>query len=251
LAKTGHPNFVYEILSPWRVGFHKWGLTGNHSGGSFDATDAQTFMTGAASPFALSFAPFINPLVPSSGGGQSNTVVRAAYYDGINSAPVWEASYDSVTPAPTHLQPLGTAWQHIGSAIVNDALEVCVVIEARVGTSVKNKPVFVRKYIHGVPTGNINVNTEGLPIYEFASEATTAAQAMGDGSWFGSRVYVSPKGSQAPAASYVPLESPGNHQMPRGRKRKTAAVASGQSALLSLLEQGLESGAIALAGSLL
>jgi hypothetical protein len=91
LAKTGHPNFVYAISSPWRTQRHVWSLTGNHSGSSLSSGDAETFMTGASSPFALSFAPFLTaaPDGASTYSEFDHQVVRAAYYNGEDAAPVW------------------------------------------------------------------------------------------------------------------------------------------------------------------
>jgi hypothetical protein len=233
MARTGHPNFVYDMESPWRIGAHRWSLTGNHSGSSFDATDAETFMTGTASPFALSFGPFISPV--------GTTVVRAAYYDGSTSTPVWEATYTTEDPAPTPLVPTGLAFSsHTGQL----PLETCVILEAQAGLSSRTKPVYLRKYIHAVPIGTIEtVGSEINFTFDGGSVHTAAAHAMGDGSWFGTRVYISPTGRQPLTDAWTPLVAPGNHQMPRGRKRKITTSGS-SSSLLSEIE-GLAAAAAA------
>lgn len=233
MAKTGHPNFVYDVSSPWRSGLHTWSLTGNHSGSSFDATDAETFMTGTASPFALSFGPFITT--------NDSSVVRAAYYDGETSTPVWEATYDSDHPAPTPLVPTGVA---MSSDTGQEPLEVCVILEALAGLSSRTKPVYLRKYIHAIGAGNLGVSDAGVEwTYHSGGAATAAATAMGDGSWFGTRVYISPTGRQPLGGAWVPLAAPGNHQMPRGRKRKVTTT-GGVSSILSEIE-GLAAAAAA------
>lgn len=224
MAKTGHPNFDYSISSPWRTGKHTWHLVGNHSGSSFTAADAKTFMEGAASPFALCFAPFIDAL--------NSSVVRSAYYDGQNSAPVYVAIYDTDNPPPSPLTPTGAAFSSENTA--QEPLEVCVMLEAQAGLSSRSKPVYMRKFIHAVPTGNIQAGTGGLPQFEFTSAAATAAAAMGDGSWFGNRVYCSPSGRQPSTNDWVAQVTPSNHQMPRGRKRK---VTSSGSSILSDAEK--------------
>lgn len=216
MAKTGHPNFDYTISSPWRDGQHDWHLVGNHSGSSFNAADAQTFMTGAESPFALSFAPFI--------GTVGSSVVRAAYYDGETSAPIFTATYDGTHEPPSPLHPTGLAFDNPSEA--QEPLEVCVMIEAQAGLSSRSKPVYMRKFVHGIPTGNITTGTGNVPNWVFTADAAAAATAMGDGSWFGNRVYCSPSGRQPSTNDWVALLVPGNHQMPRGRKRKTAATNS-------------------------
>jgi len=226
VAKTGHPNFVYEMQSPWRVGEHNWSLTGNHSGSSFDAADAETFMTGTASPFALAFGPFID--------AAGTTVVRAAYYDGAASAPVWEAIYSSESPAPTPLVPTGTAM------LADDdqgPLETCVILEAQAGVSARNKPVYLRKYIHAISGGNTTSGDTGIRwTFDAGTIHTNAAKSMGDGTWFGTRVYISPTGRQPASDAWTPLPAPGNHQMPRGRKRKITTTGT-TSSLLSEIEQ--------------
>jgi hypothetical protein len=216
VAKTGHPNFDYSISSPWRTGAHTWHLVGNHSGSSFNASDAKTFMEGVASPFALCFAPFIEP--------SHSSVVRSAYYDGETSAPVYVAIYDTDNPAPTPLHPTATGFAHSGST--SEPLEVCVMLEARAGLSSRSKPVYMRKFIHCIPVDNLGLGTGGVPQWTFTSAAASAAAAMGDGSWFGNRVYCSPSGRQPSTNDWVAQVQPGNHQMPRGRKRKSVSTSS-------------------------
>lgn len=233
MAKTGHPNFVYEMSSPWRTGLHSWSLTGNHSGSSFDPADAETFMTGTASPFAKTFGHFIC--------ATDTTVVRAAYYDGSTAAPIWEATYDVDSPAPTPLVPVGDA---MFAEEDQGPLETCVILEAQAGVSLKSKPVYLRKYIHAISVGCIVSSDSGVA-WEFdtGSIHTAAAHAMGDGSWFGTRVYISPTGRQPSTDGWAPLVSPGNHQMPRGRKRKKLTSASTSSILQEI--EGLAAAAAA------
>jgi hypothetical protein len=236
VAKTGHPNFVYEMQSPWRVGEHNWSLTGNHSGSSFDATDAETFMTGSASPFALTFRHFI--------ATPGTTVVRAAYYDGETSAPIWEALYDVDSPAVTPLVPLGDAMAEIDDP---GPLEVCVILEAPAGLSSRSKPVYLRKYIHSISGGNTTSSDTGIAwTFDAGSIHTNAVAAMGNGDWFGTRVYISPTGRQPASGAWVALPSPGNHQMPRGRKKPASSTGS---SILSALESA--AGDIAAAAKLL
>lgn len=220
MAKTGHPNFDYTISSPWRSGLHLWHLVGNHSGSSFTAADAQTFMEGAESPMALSFAPFICPT--------TSTIERSAYYNGQDSAPIFTRTYSSGSPAPTAIHPTGAALSEDTTG--QEPLEVCVMLEAQAGLSTRSKPVYMRKYIHAICVGNLTPGTDGVPNWVFTADAAAAATAMGDGSWFGNRVYCSPSGRQPATNDWAAIVVPGNHQMPRGRKRKTAAT-SGSSVL--------------------
>lgn len=248
MAKTGHPNFVYAISSPWRTQRHTWSLTGNHSGSSLSGTDAATFMTGADSPFALSFAPFLTaaPSTATEYAEFDHQVVRAAYYNGEDAAPVWEADYNSDSPPPSTLLPTGTAPSTAGPFNAYGSLEACVEMRAPVGLSSTNKPVFVRKYVHGLPSGWVTTDIDGVQTIALSTAGTAALEAMNNGDWFGSRVYIARSGNQPSASSWIVI--PGAHQMPRGRRKVTAkAGASASSVLLSLLE----SGAIGLAGAAL
>lgn len=240
MARTGHPNFVYRISSPWRARRHTWSLTANHSGSSFNSGDAETFMTGSSSPFALCYAHFLSS-APASGSTYAaslHQVVGAAYYNGSDSAPVWEAIYDGETPPPSTLMPVGDA-SSIGSASAGyGSLEACAELRAPVGMSRTNKPVYVRKFIHGLPSSWVSTNVDGVQTMPLSTEGTAAIESQSNNSWFGSRVYIARSGNQPSAASWEAI--PGAHQMPRGRRKVTTkAGSSAQSTLLGLLENGL------------
>lgn len=245
MAKTGHPNFVYKISSPWRTQRHAWSLTGNHSGSSLSGSDAESFMTGADSPFALSFAPFLTaaPSTATTYAEFDHQVVGVAYYDGEASAPVFEADYNADAPAPDTLFPTGTASADGGPYNGYGSLEACCELRAPVGLSKSNKPVFVRKYIHGLVSEWVTTNIDGAQVISLSSAGTAALEAMSNGDWFGSRVYIARSGNQPSASSWIVI--PGAHQMPRGRRKVTAkAGASAQSTLLNILE-GVAAGAAA------
>jgi hypothetical protein len=244
MAKTGHPNFVYEIQSPWRLGLHKWGLVANHSGPSFSTlADIRNFMEGVTSPFALCFGTFINPDASHGTTGTTNLVVRWAYYDGINSAPLLEQTYSLASLPPTPLLPTGTSWTSQGSATHNEPLETCVLLEAPCGLNVRNKPVKLKKFIHAVPTGNTQPIDSGTAIgWTLSGTAPTAALTLGNGSLYGSRVLIAPSGKQPATNGWTVNPVPSNHQMPRGRKRKKVAVSS--SLLLTLAEDALKAGVV-------
>lgn len=248
MAKTGHPNFVYAISSPWRTQRHTWSLTGNHSGSSFSGSDAETFMTGSASPFALSFAPFLTaaPSTAETYAEFDHQVVRAAYYNGEDSAPVWEADYSSESPPPSTLLPTSTAPVSSGPYLSYGSLEACLEMRAPVGLSSTNKPVFVRKFVHGLPSGWVTTNIDGVQTIGLSTAGTAALEAMNNGDWYGSRVYIARSGNQPSASDWIVL--PGAHQMPRGRRKVSAKAGASASATLLKL---LEGGALAIGGDVL
>jgi hypothetical protein len=234
MAKTGHPNFDYTCQALWRGNVHNFSITGNHSGTSYAAGPAQTFMEGDLSPMAKSFGPFMCPSI---------AIVEARYYDGQNSAPVWGATYDTDNPAPSIWGPSGLAYG-ADPATSYLPLEVCCMLEAHVGTSSTSKPVYCRKFMRGAPTSALG--TSGLEsVFNIASDGEVAAQAMGDGTWYGGRVYISPTAKQA-IGEWEALSQVGNHQVPRGKKRKTAGSDNLQSAAEKLIALA---GGIALAGA--
>ncbi len=228
MAKTGRPNFAYILQGTWRGASHKFQITGNTTGSALGAGDAQDFMEGSLSPFALSFAPFM--------ATEATEVIGTRYYNGTSSAPVFEADYDPGAP-PAALVPTCTGF----SATDADGLplEVCVMLEARVGTSSKGKPVFCRKYLRGAPRNGI---AEGGG-WSFSSTAAASASTMGDGSWYNSITYASPKGATADSNGWSALVEPGNHQIPRGKKRKTSSSSGSQSSLLNSLLTAIAGGA--------
>jgi hypothetical protein len=238
MAKTGHPNFDYVCVAPWRaIPLKKFSITGNHSGTSFGAADAQTFMTGAASPYALSFGPLQSTSVK---------VVGARYYDGQNSAPVWEATYDDANPAPATLQPSALGWPSAASGVL--PLEVCCLLEAFVGLNSKSKPIYIRKFIRGLPDTAIQYPSGDQPKFAPTADGAAATAALGNGDWYGSRIYISPSARQ-PQNPWVLVLDPSNHQVPRGKKRKITSAGTGVSAE-SLLEKAIAlAGGIVLAGA--
>lgn len=238
MAKTGHPNFDYTVNGKWRGVSHNFSITGNHSGTSFGASDAQTFLTGTASPYALSFGPF-----QSSG----LTVVGARYYDGQNSAPVYEVSYTEEDPAPTPLQPTEKAWASEASGYYLP-LEVCALLYALVGYNSLSKPIYCRKYLRGIPPQALGEVGGAEEWISPTAAGTAAIAAMGSGAWYGGRYYISPTAKQATTGWELdPYCS--NHQVPRGKKRKVTSASSGVSAE-SILEKAIAlAGGVVLAGA--
>jgi hypothetical protein len=225
MAKTGHPNFDYTCQGYWRGAVHRFSIVGNHSGTSFGQVDAQQFMESDTSPFALCFGPLM---------ATDLSVVASRYYDGQNSAPVFVNDYNTGNPAPTPLVP--TAAGFSGSELAQYyPLEVCTDIYSEVGLGKTSKPVYNRKYLRGVPEGGLEFDSHGEATMAINSTGTAAITAMGDGSWYGSRVYISPNARSA--NNWVASTWPGNHQIPRGRKRTTAKASA---SALSVAEKTIE-----------
>lgn len=238
MAKTGHPNFDYTCQAHWRGALHNFSVIGNHSGTSFGQADAKTFMEGASSPYALTFAHF---------QASDVVVVSARYYDGQNSAPVYVADYNAGNPAPAPLTAIGDAYNGIAQPGYLP-LEVCCGLYSEVGLSVKSKPVYNRKYLRGVPLAAVQPGTgTDSPLFTTDPIGVAAAAAMGDGSWYGGRVYISPTARSA--NNWLINANPENHQVPRGRKRKITSAGTGVSASQLLQDAIALAGGIVLAGA--
>src|SRR5579875_1297503 len=229
MAKTGRPNFDYTCQGTWRGAAHKFSIVGNTSGSALNATDAQTFLEGEQSPFAVTFGHFMSGTID---------VIGSKYYNGTDSAPVYEANYDPGS-APANLHPDAAAFTTTTGSVL--PLEVCCVLEARCGTSSTSKPVFLRKFLRGAPSEALQVSGTSA-VWAFSDNAQIYAQACGNGSWYNSITYVSPKGAAADSSGWSAITYPGNHQVPRGRKKKASATSAAQSSLLSQLLQAIAGG---------
>lgn len=224
MAKTGYGNFDYTYEALWRGAPHQFHVGGNHSGAAFNASDAQSFMEGESSVAALSIAPFqSNPGV---------SVISSRYYNGVQATPVYERIYGEEYPVPEAIRPTMAAYTTGGGGPVLP-LEVCVMVESPAGMSKTGKPVYLRKFLRGAPVGALDVSGSGDAIFTIGAEGAAAATAYGDGSWFGERVYIGPSGTQGTSTSWIALQQPGNHQVPRGRKRK-GSVANSRTLLSSI-----------------
>jgi hypothetical protein len=222
MAKTGHPNFDYTCQAYWRGQLHNFSITGNHSGTSFGQSDAQAFMEGTSSPYALTFGVLQATKI---------AVISSRYYDGQNSAPVFVNLYNEGNPAPTPLIPTALGYGEGGGEDYLP-LEVCLDMASEVGLGKTSKPIYNRKFLRGVAADAITYDTHDEMTFALSSAGTAAVTAMGDGSWYGGRVYISPNARSA--NNWLASQYPGNHQVPRGRKRKSS---SSQSSTIETLEK--------------
>jgi hypothetical protein len=182
-------------------------------------------MEGTGSPFALCFGVLM---------ATDLSVVASRYYDGQNSAPVFVNDYNTGNPPPTPLVP--TAAGYTGSELANYfPLEVCADLSSEVGLGKTSKPIYNRKFLRGVPEGALTFDSHGEALLTLNDTGTAAVSTMGDGSWYGSRVYISPNARSA--NNWLAAAWPGNHQIPRGRKKASSASTS---SALSIAEKTIE-----------
>lgn len=213
MAKTGHPNVVHEITSPWKGNNHVWRLVANHSGTSFSASSDQiAFLQDC---WNLVYSHY---LIQHSGSGSWLSGVK--YYDGVDSVALYENSFASETAAVAAGYNAADAAAFASTNTHAGPLESCVVLAAPVGVGSTGKPVSLKKYIHQAA---VNISEGGTDQVPYASGGAAIAAKLGDGSLHGTRVICSKTGRQG---TWGGLQYYGNHQMPRRRKKKVVTTGS-------------------------
>jgi len=124
----------------------------------------------------------------------------------------------------TWVAPAGTVWASGGS--LNEPPEAALLVEWAAGLSSSGKPVKLRKWYHMVPTSRgTGVNPPDVVAADLTALQVQAQAIVGvlgaKGLSLGSAT-----GRLAGVASVSPFY--GNHQMPRGRRRKPLVTASGK-----------------------
>jgi hypothetical protein len=209
MAKTGFPNGVLRYDAPWRGTIKTWSLTFNHSGALLSAPQALTFLQALHNSVFCAFF---------SAAASSQYLSSYAYYDGTNSAALQEADYasaaDSEAAGWNGVSTYGDAYMATPTGV--SGLETCVVLKALVGTSKTGKPIWMRKFIHGVPP--MLGDSDNAPL---TGGAQALALALGDGTLPGNRVLCSAKGNQGTweVETYF-----GNHKLFRAYNKSKAEL---------------------------
>lgn len=205
MAKTGYPNFVLKYTSPWRGTEHVWSVTSSHSGALL-----------GSQALALNFCQAVHGVMAAfmSPAALEQYLSGWRYYDGHNSAAVYEADYSSAggSSSAGWVGPSGYGGAYAGTPTTVCGLETCVVLDAPIGNSSAGRPISMRKWIHGVPGGS---DADQPPL---STGAAAIAAQLGNGTLPSNRVLVSPKGAQG---QWVVSGYFGSHKMPR-RKKKAA-----------------------------
>lgn len=241
MAKTGHPNGAWVFSTEHLAGEKEWTLSLNHSGGSFNAADAATFMESV-------FTNVWDHIVCGLADASTNVTRVAAYhyYDGINSAPVYSHVFPAFGASPKI--PGGLAWG-AGTNYFTGNLASCALLQVQCGAnSDNNKPVYLRKWVRSIPPQWDRTGRFGSGII---SEIAPYAANLTNGTLYDSRVICSPNGRQAKSGSAMALdENLVWHQLNRGRRRGSRATNQSNGVLAATLEKLLEGGIIGLATDL-
>lgn len=224
---------VVRHVRYWRGAIHHWSTSYPFvgTGGSVpDATACQTLLNAD------------NKMLYSTGSQHGGTYACSFYNVSAGGAAI--AEYTAFDPTSPTSWAAGSAsvWPTSASALETQA-EVALLVEWPAGVSRTGKPVKYRKWWHQVPVSS-GVNG-GQDVVAAAVTALQAQAVVIQGCLIGTYALALGSGSRSPG---TPVVSPyyGNHQMPRGRKRKVAS-ASKQAAdyqeVLQLLENQALKGA--------
>jgi len=148
----------------------------------------------------------------------------ALYDHATGGVPLNTTTYFDYTNPSAWINYSGTAWASpFGAALTN--AEVAVVVEWPAGVSTTGKPVRFRKWFHTCPTTAAVTGANDISSADLGTIASTintqVAIVGGLGAPMGN-------GSRLAATSCNVLGHYGNHQMPRGRRRKALVTASGR-----------------------
>lgn len=117
-----------------------------------------------------------------------------------------------------------SGWTTTGQAMLQVA-EPALVVEWAVGLSSSGKPVRLKKWYHAVPVPQNAENSPDVPVADRNSLLTAATAITGV---FSSKGLSLGSSASRLAGSPTVLAYYGNHQMPKGRKRKPLVNANGQ-----------------------
>lgn len=210
----------------WRGNPHRWSTVYHFQGtpsSALASTDAQAVLT---QDNKMCYGP----------AGSGGTYECDIYAQATGGVPL--VSYRAFDPAVPAGWPgyLGTGWSSTSGAM-EAAAETALQVEWPAGISSSGKPVLLRKWYHAVPLSQ-STNGAGVDITSaIAASLQTQAQAMV--SVLSSKGLVLSSGTGRLAGTARVLQVYGNHQMPRGRRRKAAHVSTSDfSRILQIVNDG-------------
>lgn len=199
--------YRYQVVSVgmWRGKIKRWNTT-FHTTSSTSSTALRNSMNAVCYP---------NP--GDTTGACSGGVASIAVYASTGGAPISQTTYFDWETPTTWIPFTGTAWSGIPAGTPIDASgESALILQSlRPGLSISGKPVYLRKYIHAIPSRTAaDYADPDVPATALAS----LAAAIGSTWWY------TPSGSLGGAVATLPFY--GNHQRVRGRRRTTNQVAT-------------------------
>jgi hypothetical protein len=199
----------------WRGAVHRWSTSYEFTG-SGPTPDSTACDQLSAQENKLIYSP----LTGNTLGGVS----EVTFYLASGGTPVTEkVYYDWTTPA-SWIVPPTSVWSPRTTAIESNA-EVALDIRWAAGLSSSGKPVFFRKWIHAVPLSASTGSTPDVGSTQLSALVTQANVLSG---CLQTSYGLVMGNARRIAGTPSVLGFYGNHQMPRGRRRKPLVTASGK-----------------------
>lgn len=211
----GNYRGVVRHVRYWRGAIHRWSTVyqfiGTLSSG-LSATDAQALLTHddamCYGSLAAQGGTYECQLYDSASGG----VPVAAY-----------VAFDWTNPS-AWLQHSHTGWT-APSGLMAEPAESALAVEWAGGLSKSGKPVVFRKWYHAVPQSGESAGVQDVPSASVTSLQVAAQAIVGV---LGAKGLTMGSGTGRFAGTAHVDGYYGNHQMPRGRRRKALVKANGQ-----------------------
>jgi hypothetical protein len=207
---------VMRHVGYWRGNIHKWSTVYPFVG----TIPSASYGTALSAIHAMEQAIGYNEPGTHNGGIWESQL----YNHSSGGVPIAVVPYFDPTTVGSWIAYTGTAWAGV-SQMPNTTLETAMDVRWPAGFSSSGKPVFFRKWYHAVPN-----NSSGPPVVDVApaNVALIVAQLEAGINIVGG--LGAPMGRGGRLAALTPVVAPyfGNHQMPRGRRRKALVTASGR-----------------------
>jgi hypothetical protein len=203
---------VVRHVRYWRGNVHRWS-------NSFEFTGSGTTPNAAACNILTSATSEMCYAATSAAQGG---IFETAIYRAGGGVPLATVTYfDDAVPADW-IKYTATGWGGDGSSAVDPSAEVAMICTWPAGLSATGKPVTFRKWFHAVPVSS--TSNGGVDIASgVVSTLQTAALAL---QTCLAPTYGLALGNSGRLAATTPVVSGfyGNHQMPKGRRKKSVTV---------------------------
>jgi hypothetical protein len=202
-----------RMQSPYGGSYHTWSMD-TYFSGSVLTTNAQ-FQSLVTAVWGC-LGSFISPTAAVC------QLAEAALYSGAGGVPVFRNLYNTTwTPVTGGPAPLtGNAAAYTGTTTYGGSLATAALLEAPAGISTKGKPVFLRKWVHCVPS----TNAAGVPAYNTTGTGTPALllAPLTNGTLVNGLVATGPSG-RAATGEFAPYPTVRWHQLTRGRRTSSSS----------------------------
>jgi hypothetical protein len=208
---------ILKFQSPWNIGTvttHEWSVKFNLSGAAaLNSTDAEATAHALAAP--------ILALTESA-----TSLVEYVYY-----APGSKVATSFNVYAPGTYPGTGSAYNPASGQAAQ--LEVSVLLRSPVGKNSLGKPVYLRKWVHGVLASSTDPNSHAS-----LADPSGLLAVYDDGAGPSKLVPIAPRNGQQ-GGPWMIEGHLYTHQLRRGHKKKKAASAATLTQILNLVGTGL------------